>query len=209
MPLVRKPPGAKRATDAAPAAINLPADLASRDEETRWAAVRAAAGQPEFTAALTAAVQREGSRRVREALFTSLTRGGATGVEALQALLRSDDADLRVGALDALRLVVRDDHTFLPALLADADADVRILSCELARELPAQHATVLLGNLLRREDQPNVCAAAIDVLAEAGHEGALPVLQECAARFTDTQFLAFAVQVAIDRISAHAPRSRG
>jgi hypothetical protein len=209
MPLVRKPRDGGRAAGDATAAIDIHADLLSGDPEARWAAARAAAGRPEFASALATAVRHEGSRRVREALFTSLARVGPAGVASLQALLRSDDADLRGGALDALRLVARGDAALLPALLADADADIRILSCELARELPAPQATALLGSLLQREGDPNVCAAAIDVLAEAGQAGVLPVLQECAARFAATPFLAFAIQVAIDRISAQTPRPRG
>ena len=83
--------------------------------------------------------------------------------------LRSDDASLRTGALDALRAMpaaARAAH--LPGLLADPDADVRLLSCELVRDLPEAEANRLLADLLERETEANVCAAAIEVLAEIG-----------------------------------------
>ena len=71
------------------------------------------------------------------------------------------------------------------ALLADPDADIRLLTCELARALPATEATPLLCALLDRDAEPNVCAAAVDVLAEVGGPEALPALARCAERFPD------------------------
>ena len=52
-------------------------------------------------------------------------------------------------------------------------------------------------------------APAVDVLAEAGDPSVLPVLTGCARRFCDLPYLVFAIDVAIERISAQAPRSRG
>ena len=54
------------------------------------------------------------------------------------------------------------------AALADGDPDVRILATELARNMPAADATHLLCGLLEHEQHPNVCAAAVEVLAEVG-----------------------------------------
>ena len=59
----------------------------------------------------------------------------------------------------------------------------------------------MLCNLLESESHPNVCAAAIDVLAEVGTRDALPTLKACAERFSDTPFLSFAVSTTIARIS--------
>ena len=57
----------------------------------------------------------------------------------------------------------------LPGLLNDADADVRLLACEIARALPAEDASQILEELIERELNTNVCAAAIEVLAETGN----------------------------------------
>lgn len=209
MPLVRKPPRDRSPAAAAPTCANIAEALASCSEDERWTAARAAAGVPGCASTMAAALQVEASPRVREALFTSLSRtADPASVAALQSLLRSDDAALRTGALDALRLVVPRVRGVLQPLLQDQDVDVRILSCELARLLPGDEATLLLSRLLRSETEPNVCAAAIDVLAEVGHDDALAVLAECAARFRGTPFLSFAIQVAIDRISAQTCRPR-
>jgi HEAT repeat protein len=78
---------------------------------------------------------------------------------------------------------------------------VRLLATELARNMPAAVATRILCSLLQHEQHPNVCAAAVDVLAEVGTRDAVPVLQACAERFAATPFLPFAVSIAIARIS--------
>ena len=104
----------------------------------------------------------------------------ATASPAMLPMLRSDDAALRTGALDALRSSVIATHELLPLLLNDRDVDVRILSCELARGLPSDEASRSLCALLDREVEINVCAAAVEVLAEVGnHYG---VAGPCALR---------------------------
>jgi hypothetical protein len=90
----------------------------------------------------------------------------------------------------------------LPQLLNDTDADVRLLACEIARSLPAVEASRVLGALIEREVNTNVCAAAVEVLAEAGNVASLPILALCAERFPDDPFLTFAVKVARDRIGS-------
>jgi HEAT repeat protein len=136
-------------------------------------------------------------------MFTGLARiGTAETAAAAISLLRSDDANLRTGALDTLRLMVSRMHELLPRLLKDKDVDVRILSCELARSLPSPEATNLMCGVLDNESDANVCAAAVDVLAEVGGAEALPSLRACELKFRDTPFLAFAIKAVVDRLSA-------
>lgn len=201
MPFVRK--NLQAAPDKAVTPQAILEGLASPSEEQRWNAARAASGSATFSRPLADALEAETVPRVREALLTSLARIGNTeSVAAMLPLLRSDDATLRVAALDALRLMIRCTGNLLRDLLHDADVDVRVLSCELARELPEEAATELLCELLQSEEDPNVCAAAVEVLAEAGRREALPALEACAGRFSGTPFLVFAIQVASDRIRA-------
>jgi HEAT repeat protein len=203
VPLIRKP---IRHT---PAALPELKGLESNSADERWAAARAAPEVPGSSVALVTALRKEPDSRVREAMFTALARiGSPEGVAQLVSLLRSDTASLRTGALGALRTLTRNNHDFLPELLQDSDKDVRILSCELARGLAAEEASVLLGDLLRSEREINVCAAAVDVLSEVGGPTALPALAECARRFANAPFLVFAIQVATERISAQIPRAR-
>jgi HEAT repeat protein len=198
MPLIRKP---------APASA--PTSIPTRIEGTsdqRWAAARAAAGRPNGVAVLAEALAREDDRRVREAIFTGLTRiATPESAAAIVPYLRSEDAALRTGAIDALRAMPAAASVHLPRLLADPEADVRLLSCELARDLPEEDANRLLCTLLEAETEKNVCAAAIEVLAEIGRADALPALARCAARFGDDPFIAFSVKIATDRIVAQVP----
>jgi HEAT repeat protein len=205
MPLVRKP--TQPAAHLKPSVASVLTGLGSANPEDRWAAARAAAEVPDSAAALAAALPQEADARVREAMFTSLGRiGTRDSIAGMLPLLRSGDSALRTGALDALCASVIATHELLPQLLQDPDVDVRILSCELARSLPSEQASRILGAVLAREAEVNVCAAAIEVLAEVGNPSALPSLTQCSQRFPNVPFLTFAIKLAIDRITAAGSR---
>ena len=208
MPLVRKP--ADHAPVPEPDAVDVLRLLSSASADERWAAARAASNMAGGVCAIAAALPKERDPRVREAMFTSLTRHGtAESVDAIIDQLRSDSASLRAGALDALRILAGTAPQLLPRLLSDKDTDVRILSCELARSLPNAEATRLLCALLTAEREINVCAAAVDVLAEVGSSEALAALDECARRFGDSPFIAFAIKIVTERISSQSTLTRG
>jgi HEAT repeat protein len=199
MPLVKG--GAKGAGDSGDLAPQRPT-LASSDAESRWTAARALAGRAEAVPELAEALCRETVPRVREAIMTALMRvGDSASVEAILPCLRSQDAGLRAAAIESLQAMPDAIAPFLPPLFGDGDSDVRLLATELARNMKASEATRLLCDLIEREQHPNVCAAAIDVLTEVGTPLAIPVLERCAARFAETPFLPFAVSVAVARIS--------
>jgi hypothetical protein len=67
--------------------------------------------------------------------------------------------------------------------------------------MPVEKATRALCSLLENELHPNVCAAAVEVLAEVGTRDAVPTLEACAQRFSNTPFLPFAISTALARIS--------
>lgn len=202
MPLIRREP-VKRAAPAGADLRQAAAALRSGAAEERRDAARSLAAKPEAAGVLGEALATERDGRVREAIFTSLTRlGSAECVEAIIPHLRSDDAGLRAGALDALRGMIDTVRPRLPALLADPDPDIRVLCCDLVRDLSAADATELLCSVLERDPEANVCGAAIDVLAEIGNRAALPALEKCAARFPDQGFLTFAIKVAAERIAS-------
>ncbi len=207
MPLVRKPTG--QPPGPAADATHVLGNLVSGDTNERWAAARAAADLPGTASALAAALRNESDSRVREAMFTSLARiGTSESADQLISFLRSDNANLRAGALDALRIMIGGMRELLPRLLGDPDVDIRILSCELARTLQGPEAATLLSTLLAGEPDVNVCAAAIDVLAEVGGPAALPALAACSQRFRDSPFLGFAIRIATDRIHSQQPTPR-
>ena len=206
MPLIRKDPAPSAAPDLAANGRLL--TTGSADE--RWAAARALAGQADALGPLAAALATEEDARVREAILTGLARaGGPAAVDAVLPLLRSDRAELRAAALDALRAMPEATAVRLPALLRDADRDVRILACDLIRDRPADEAIRLLVQVLDEDPEVNVCAAAVDVLAELGTPEAQPALARCAARFPDNAFLGFSIKIAMDRMGSQPPDPRG
>jgi HEAT repeat protein len=178
------------------------ANLTSPDAEIRWSAARALGIHREAVSALAAALGVEQIARVREAIMTALMRiGDEASVKVLLPYLRSQDAGLRAAAVEALQALPDAIPPFLETLLADDDSDVRLLAAELARNMPAADATHVLCRLLEQEQHPNVCGAAIEVLAEVGTRDAIPALELCAARFSKIPFLSFAVSTAIARVS--------
>lgn len=206
MPLVRR--GTPTRSASAPVALSL-ADLNAVDPEVRRHAARVLASKPNAVEPLGEALGSERDPTVREAILTALVQiGGPAAVEALLPYLRSDDAALRTGALDAVQnLPASLDR--LPMLLDDPDPDLRILAAEVARAMPAAAGARLLCQRLAREEDPNVCAAALDVLAEVGGPDCLPILRACAERFAAEPFVSYAVGMVIARIAGSpAPGSR-
>jgi HEAT repeat protein len=203
MPLVKRDaPASSTAQRAADDTASAMASLADTDAETRWRAARALGDRPAAVPALASALNTELVPRVREAIMTALMRiGDEASVKALLPYLRSQDASLRGGAIEALQALPQAISPFLQALLADSDSDVRLLATELARNMPPADATRILCQLLRHEPHPNVCAAAIEILAEVGTQDAVPVVRSCANRFSGNSFLTFAASAAIARIA--------
>jgi HEAT repeat protein len=219
MPLVRREPEGQEAAGKAagearaPAADEAAALAGSPDPAERRRAARALASRPGAVPALAAALGPEPDAAVREAILAALaTIGGDAAARALIPALRSEDAGLRNGAIEALRAMPGALRPHLPALLADPDSDVRILAAELARSLPPGDATRVLCDMLRAEGHPNACAAALDVLAEVGTADALPTLHAVSARFAADAFVPFAARAAVSRIegarSAAGPGTR-
>jgi HEAT repeat protein len=199
MPLIRSDPKKKAdKTEPSGALDGLTSPLA----DLRFAAARAAADEPASLPMLVQALGREGDARVREAIFTALTRiRTPESVRAVLPYLRSDTASLRTAALDALRAMPELAQSHLEELLCDPDSDVRLLACDLARTMTGAEAPRALCALIERDPEVNVCAAAVDVLSEIGDGAAIAPLARCAARFPKEAFLLFAIKVASERLS--------
>ena len=161
------------------------------------------AASPPDVAALSEALAREADPRAREAILTGLVRvGSREAARAIAVHVASDDAGLRTAAMDALRAMPAATAACLDRMLGDDDADVRLLACDLVRMAPDPEPVLLLQRMLEVETVANVCAAAIEVLAEIGGPDALPALARCAERFSGERFLMFSIRVAADRIGA-------
>jgi HEAT repeat protein len=155
---------------------------------------------PGSTPALADALAREKDARVREAILTSLSHT-REGLAIVLPYVRSDEAEVRTAALDALRSAAAAIEPLLEESLHDPDPDVRLLICDVVRALPSTVATRLMVELLDREQAVNVCGAALEVLAEVGEPSAVPALDRCAGRFPDEPFLLFSARLAAQRIT--------
>jgi HEAT repeat protein len=209
MPLIRKPPASSGTATLAPDPAAVLDALTRGNHDERWAAARAAADLPSAVPALGSALAHENSPIVREALFSALARiATPQSVETVLPFLRSDDALIRTEASDALLAMKDAARAYVPALLKDQDSNIRILACVLVRDMPSQAAASLCCDLLDSEPEANVCAAAVEALAEIGESSALPALMRCADRFRATPFLEFSIRIVIDRFRSQLSSPR-
>lgn len=187
---------------AAPAASPSVPTLDAASAAARRQAARARAADPEAADALAARLAVEPDDSVRAALLAAL---GAVGtpeaVAHLFALLDSEDVWLRNAAIETLQGL---DAAVLDALersLEHPDSDHRIFAVNVLMSLRHPAAADLALRALERDAHVNVCAAALDVLAEIGRPEMAPAIAGAVERFADEPFLRFAAKAALRRLA--------
>lgn len=136
--------------------------------------------------------------------------GGESAAMLLAPFLRLDDAGLRNGAVETLRRLGNDAVTAVDRLLQDADPDVRLLAVEVMRVWPPALAMQRLDLLLAHEAHVNVMGGVLDVAQTVGDARLLPALTAAQARFAGEGFVAFAIAEGIRTLAlrpAEAPPS--
>jgi HEAT repeat protein len=177
------------------------ADLASDDTSIRRRAAQELSRTPDAVAAICAHLANEGSLSVRSIILTGLiVHKSPAVVRGLLPLLGSEDANLRNGAIEALQQMPDEVAPHVEAMLADPNSDVRIFAVDVLSALPHPMVPEWLRRVVTLDPHVNVCAAALDALAEAGQPEVIPALEELANRFEDVAFIQFAVDAAIRRI---------
>lgn len=180
---------------------DLVAQLNAPDPAVRRWAARDLATHPEAVAALIAHLSGESDVSVRKVMFTTLVRlNDPAAVVGMAALLRSEDIALRNEAVEALREFPDGMAGIIRELLSDNDPDVRIFGVNILESLRHPHVEKWLLELLARDPHVNVCAAAVDVLAEVGTELCRPPLHDLKKRFPKVPYLRFAIDVVLQRI---------
>jgi HEAT repeat protein len=156
---------------------------------------------PDAVAAICVHLANERSLSVRSIILTGLIVHKSPGVvRGLLPLLGSEDANLRNGAIEALQQMPDDVAPHVEAMLGDPDSDVRIFAVDVLSALAHPMVPEWLRRVVTLDPHVNVCAAALDALAEAGQPEVIPALEELANRFADVAFIRFAVDAAIRRI---------
>jgi HEAT repeat protein len=201
MPLVRST--AATGDSAAVATIDrsrLREDLESGDLDVRRAAVRLASrlGEAEL---LVARLDDASDAGMREAVLTGLVRiGGVKAARPLIQALRNADASLRNAVIETLQSMGDAVVPEVEALLDEDSADLRIYAVNVLVSLRSPRVPEIALKVLATDPHVNVCAAAVDVLAEVGGPEMVEALRAVSRRFPDQPFLAFAVRAAIKRI---------
>ena len=126
--------------------------------------------------------------------------GDETVVATLIAMLRSDDAATRNAAIAHLQALAEPVAAHMSALLSDPDPDMRIMAIDILRLLPHPSAPDWIRQLLETETHINVVGAAVDRLAEIGTPDHLPQLAALRQKFASEPYIAFAVDFVSDRI---------
>jgi HEAT repeat protein len=179
---------------------NLRDCLRHDDIAVRCAAVRYA-GELRETELLALSLQAEQDHSLREMILTTIVRhGGIEGVRPLLDLLRSDDTSLRNAVIEILSGMGEAVVPYIQVLLSDADSDVRIFAINIIFSLYSPRVPDIALQVISSDPHVNVCAAAVDVLAEVGTPDMADALRDVAKRFPDQPFLSFAVRTALKRI---------
>lgn len=175
--------------------------LQSTDEMTRRWAARDLAAFPQASAALMQQLTQEPDRSVREAIFVSLTQiGDQIAVDGLITCLRSEVVNLRNDAIEAMKLMPDAVAPMMQGLLHDSDPDIRIFAVNILESLRHPKVESWLIDVITTDPHLNVCATALDLLAEVGSQQAIEPLQQLKQKFADEPFVQFAIDIALTRI---------
>lgn len=208
MGLVRRTAGPDEggAPQESPAELVARLDDAAPDSRRRAALDLDLDGVSDAVPALLRRLSIETETAVRDAILTTLATCDTDAVAgALSAYLHSDDAAVRTAVAGTLATMPRSVPAQLPALLDDADHDVRIMTAMVLADLPHPDASTWLERMIRDDPHPNVVAAAIDALLPMAGPEHVPLLQEARARFADDPFLHFTIDAALPALQEAHP----
>ena len=205
MPIVKRSPSPPAPEEQRAAARDLPAlleQLKSPDPvERRWAA-RDLAAHPPASAELVRCLAAEPDVSVRAVILTSLTRIADPGaVAGLVECLRSEDANLRNEAIEAMQALPDQVAAIMRDLLADEDADVRIFAVNVMESLRHPLVESWLIAVIESDPSINVCGTALDLLVEVGTAAAREPLCRLRARFAAEPYIQFAADLALKRLA--------
>ncbi len=182
-------------------AIEFAEELRSGEAARRRHAVRDLARSPEGILILCDHLEREPAVSVRSVIMTALIQSRShEAVEGLIRYLRSENTALRNEAIEALQEMPDEIAPYMEALLRDPESDVRIFAVNILSVLPNSRAPEWLQKVILEDGHVNVCAAAVDCLAEVGTPASIPALKELRLRFGDQPFMTFAIEAALKRI---------
>ncbi len=184
-----------------PSLADLAVQLRSDEPARRRRAARDLALTIEGIPILCEHLEHEPAVSVRSVIMTSLIQSRSRAVvEGLARHLRSENTALRNEAIEALQDMPEQIAPYMETLLSDPESDVRIFAVNILSVLPDARAPEWLRKVILEDAHVNVCAAAVDCLAEIGTPDSIAALKELRLRFGDHPFMIFAIDAAIRRI---------
>lgn len=178
--------------------------LSSEDLDLRRMAARDMIFFPEALVALGERLHVENDPGVTDCILNSLAFfGSSAAVEMILPCLRSGDVFKRNQAIEVLKTLPDVLAPFIEDLLQDPDPDVRIFTVNVLESLRHPKVIPWLVDVIQNDPHINVCATALDLLVEVGDESCLSALDEARARFQNEPYLAFMIQMAVERITEH------
>lgn len=131
---------------------------------------------------------------------TLQTIGGETVVTGLINFLESREAVVRNLAIEVLQSMPHEIADHIEALLSHDNSDVRIFAIDVLRVLAHPRQPEWLVKVLHEDNHVNVVGSAIDLLAEVGSPEVVPELEAVEKKFSEYKFIHFAVKMAKTRI---------
>jgi hypothetical protein len=184
-----------------PSLADLAGQLRSSEPAQRRKAARDLALTSEGIPVLCEHLEHEPAVSVRSVIMTSLIQSRSPAVvEGLVRYLRSENTALRNEAIEAFQDMPEEIAPYMERLLSDPESDVRIFAVNILSVLPEARAPEWLRKVILEDPHVNVCAAAVDCLAEIGTPDSIAALKELRLRFGDHPFMIFAIDAAIRRI---------
>ncbi len=173
----------------------------------RWAA-RDLLDCPQAVPALVARLATETDMSVREVVLTTLTRlGNEAAVNGLMACLQSQDAALRNEAIVCMQQLPQEVAPIMQQLLASPQPDLRIFAVNILESLCHPDVESWLIQVISQDEHVNVCAAALDLLAEVGTVRAQAAITQVRSRFADEPYIQFAADLAFMRVTESRSRN--
>lgn len=203
MPLVKQhsqqPSSEKQGST--PLGVDIWEALESHDATARREAVRRLIGRADAAERLARQLEREQDPTVRESIVTVLiTTGGKKVAKAVAPLLGSQDAWVRNAALEILRHLPAESEEIAGELLSSPDRDLRIFAIGIIETLEPARAETTLQRVLTEDEDVNVVAAALNLLAEIGTPASMTALDIAASRFAGEPYIDFVCRLLRKRL---------
>jgi len=120
--------------------------------------------------------------------------------EMLFKMLKSDNAYLRNAVIVFLQDYGVEAKPFFEELMNSEDADIRIFAINILGDVRFEDSVDMLRYFILKEKEINPLMTAIDYLGEIGDESDIVILESLKEQFKDNDYVKFGIDLAIDRI---------